>query len=621
MAGILGRSFPIRPHYADPVVAAAQADPPLVVQISVTSQALQRAQLRTVTTVRVAPPIVGAGAQPPVDGRATFIGQAIQRAKLRIPRTVVLSTGDPGAADAGAPLTARAYIVSQAAESARRLRVGRMVAASSADPAAAEIVGADPLLLGLVVSQALQSARYPRSVRQSPHLAAPTLTAAAAGPVAAGTFVSQALERARLRTVTTVQTAGPGVAAAAQPPVAFGQFAFQALERARLRTVTTVHAADAIVGEPPPAGEPPLVIQVTVTRQARYRPRIGRTVPRPHVAQPTLTAEAQPPVARGTFTLVDITRLLPLRPHLAEPIVAAEAQPPAPFGRFVFQAIERARLQRRVPAPHLAEPIVAPGGPVVEGITFVSQAVERARLQTRVPRPHVPAVNLTQPTPQPPVARGTFVFQAEQRPQVARTRSVPKPHLARPIVGAPAAPFIAPRPYVASQSTERMRIGRTTPEPHLPPRTLTPPPFRPTTFTGQAVERPHTRRSVPKPHTAKPIVGPPFHAPPATITSQARERPLRGRTCPRPHVAPANLAPPPWPPAIVVSQSLQRPHVGRMVYPLHLAPALVGAPKTGLVQFDNDRFEQRMTNDRFHGRFGHDNFEQRTRNERFRGNR
>ena len=131
-------------------------------------------------------------------------------------------------------------------------------------------------------------------------------------------------------------------------------------------------------------------------------------------------------------------RSQPFRPHLAPPIVApgGPAQIVTPVHARVFnrQALDRPyrNHQRFIPA-HLAKPVVAPGGPV-----------------------RIPAV-----------FQAKIVSQAVERPKRERLRVIP-PHLAKPVVAAAAAPTLPSPAVVVGQALQKLlerALGRVLPRP------------------------------------------------------------------------------------------------------------------------------------------------------------
>lgn len=311
--------------------------------------------------------------------------------------------------------------------------------------------------------------------------------------------------------------------------------------------------------------------------------------------------------------MAQLGRSQPFRPHLAGPLVAgAAALPVVAAGTFANQTGPRRYYERRgAPHPHLPGPIVAPGGPVVEGITSVQVRATKDRNNLwRPPRPHLAKPLLF--VPGVPLAPPTTITQAEQASRIPR-RGVPRRLaifnlLAQPSGGAP---------LPVNQRTGLFPRGQwKIVLPHLPPSPIT---FTTPVVAGQTVvlQDPAKRwyRNPPKPHLGGPIVAPgggvipaetvvyvpvtkrslqlrrcpgPHVAPPtltqpaavgpfapAVFKSQALRRPLVGRTTPRPHMAPRQLSPARFAPAVVVSQCQRRPYVGRTVPRPHQAGPVV----------------------------------------------
>jgi hypothetical protein len=343
-----------------------------------------------------------------------------------------------------------------------------------------------PVAPGTFINQAVErrTTSHYRDVAPKPHLAAPI---PGRTPVPFGTFV-YAAQRARqlIRREGRVRLPALG----SPPPVPRGTFVYQALPRTTERryrdVVSAPRLAPGIIGRPiVPAGT--FVYQAVERRtQSRYRD----IAPAPHLPRAIV---GQTPVPPGTFIYVARSARQLIRREGRVRLPSLGSPPPVPKGTFVYQAIPRTteRRYRDVPpSPHLAPP--ASGRfPVAPGI-FVGQAVQRPLTRRTVPKPHLapPIV----PAALPPVQPGTFVYQAVERRRGSRYRDVvPAPHVA---------------PYIR---------GRT--------------PVRPgTTFIYQALRRPYVGRKVPQRPVIPPVVSPfvpppPGVAPPILITQRGVTHP------------------------------------------------------------------------------------------------
>lgn len=308
---------------------------------------------------------------------------------------------------------------------------------------------------------------------------------------------------------------------------------------------------------------PPQVQEAIQSGQALRRPYIGRTVPKPHLARPVLstTFVAPPATIVSNHVLRRRRGGVPPSTILPQPTFLA---PAARYANIVsLGAVEHNRRRRSAPLTTLLPPAIVgqPPGPSIR----ISQARQRAYVGRTVPKPHLalPIVGTT------PVPAGSFLYQAIGRAYTRRT--VPKPHLA----GAALTTFVAPLGTVVTAQA----VGRSTRRPTLIRPHLAGPVLQPKgpglTVVGQALRRPYVGRTVPRPHLAGPAFAT-FVAPPATIiTDQSIARALRGRSG---HVRLPYLGSPrPVPEGTFVSQALQRPYVGRRSpKPYTLARPIVG---------------------------------------------
>lgn len=285
-------------------------------------------------------------------------------------------------------------------------------------------------------------------------------------------------------------------------------------------------------------------VKITVVK----RPKQDWNAPRPHLAKPLLFVPGLPlpgAVIKSIAVPRSHERRFTTRVHLPPPVPPPGGQPVQVLGRsglFSREAagvqwrllrthvpasivsfavpviagqtvkltgIGRMQIGRRVPGPHLAPGIVAPGGPFIAARTSVLVPVDKRSLQLyRVPEPHLPPRTLTQPAPTMPFAPTVFIGQAKPRALVGRT--IPKPHLApRTLTPSPFPPAL-----VIVQSKQRPPIGRRAPTPHVPgPVVFQPPPpmpplAPPVIINAQALKRVHIGRTTPRPHIARPLVNP-----------------------------------------------------------------------------------------------------------------
>ncbi len=570
----LGRSFPIRPHLPGPLAAPTGGYPvaPGTFVGLVPAERIRRR--RYLYAPIVAPPVVAPqGGYPVASGTFVGLGPAERIRRRRYLGTVIVAPpvlATPFIAPAativsshflrrprrGVPQTIlpppiafapfippRAFIAGQ--DAVERLRRRRFPGSTLLPP---PIRGLQPVQAGTFLYQAAERAPTRRTVPK-PHLAPPVPPFTAPQPL----VVSQARQRALLgrdgavaRTRWTAQSA----------PLAPAVIVSQAVRRPYVgRTVPKPHLAVAV---PPVVGfiAPPATV---LTDQSVQRVLSRRTVSAPHLP-PRVTTPAGP---GATIKLAVQYRALVKRegrihlPHLGAP-------PPVPVGTFVSQALRRPYVGRTVPGPHLVGAVkpstfIAPSG------LFVYQAVERSvrrrsgsvRLPTRGAR-----------TPFPP---GTFLLQAVER--APTRRSVPPPHIAPPVLPAPAIAvlivsntvFHAPGPDKRYLRVQKPRLA--------PPVTAKVPFVAPPAFViSQTLERGWESRfrTAPEPHLASPVRTP--AGPGATIKLQSLARQLRrreGRI-----LLPKLGAQPPVPDGTFVSQALRRPYVGRTVPGPHLAPVV-----------------------------------------------
>ena len=480
MAGILGRSFPIRPHLAKPIVGAAPSgEPPLVIQVSVTQIAGRSSRyFRLTPRPQYARPIVST-VQPPLVVRAlgvrvhrlrpTLFYYRVQRPRLAPP---TLQLGPP---------VARGTFVNQSLERGHFQRT----APPRPHVAPPNLTPGPPVARGTFVYQATETSRFLRSTPR-PHLAPANLTAAP--PSSADPLVIQAMftrvsrDRSLLRALPLRPHLSPPVITPYVPPAPPLHtrpviISRQAILRARFRPHAEIHMGVADPGEaeeppPEPTGDP-LLWQLMVSQAVQAARRFRVPTPRPHLAPANLSPPPRHVQARITQTN-RFLRITP-RPHLAPPIVtpyvAPETDPPLVIQISITgQAVQRSRYFRPTPRPHTAPPITTAEEEVEEvtllSSTIISQAVERSRLRRGVQRPQYARPNLTPASID--LLAGTFVYQAVERSRNLRLRNAP-------------------------------------PRPHLAPVNLAPRPFRPGTFVYTAVDRAaiFRSRSAPAPHTAR----------------------------------------------------------------------------------------------------------------------
>lgn len=203
-------------------------------------------------------------------------------------------------------------------------------------------------------------------------------------------------------------------------------------------------------------------------------------------------------------------------------------------GTRVSQALRRPQVGRTVPAPHVAKPIVAPGGPVpvprVVPVVVIRGAQVRGFYPRPAPRAHLAAANLAPPRFAPTVMVGQTVQRSFRRPS-------PGPHLAKPIV-APGGPKL-----VTSSQGVRVRSPRPTltPRPHLAPPVpaaiASTPPVARGTYTFVRGKGRNGRITLPNPviQGFPPVIGSRFYG---LAAAALRARPPR---TPAPHLAPRTL--------------------------------------------------------------------------------
>jgi hypothetical protein len=391
----------------------------------------------------------------------------------------------------------------------------------------------------------------PRPVTPPPHLAQPVISHIPPGPPAK--VIPQAIQR--------------------------GQMAF-----AERFLPFRAHVPLPVIPRGPPVAPATLVSQPRTVPfagvgQSLLRPYIGRSLPRKALTAPP-SLRSQGPGAIVVLQAVKrpyVGRTVPLRPQVARPVISL--LPPAPKATSVGQALLRPYTGRTVPRPHLAPPVaqvpfVAAKATIVSAsvsspFSGVGQALYRPYLGRSVPlHPRVAAPVISQLLP----VRKATIVSALQRPLIGRT--IPRPHLAGPIVPQPVV-FIAPLAVVVGQAIRRAQLGRTPPRPHLasPVGTSQGPGI---TAKLQSIQRALIGRGG---HIHLPPAPPRAVVRPGIFVYQAAQRELVGRTIPlRPRVAPAVISLlPPGPPALVRAQAISRALIGRGGH-VHLPPQSPGSP-------------------------------------------
>ena len=428
-----GRSFPIRAHLAQPIVGPA-AVPVSVVGVRAfgARQAIMPAAQfvrRNAPRPHVVKPIVAPGG--PVIATITKITatRVLRRPMVRV-KTPPPITGPPATPAPMAP----GKIIGQAVASPRRWWRDWDASIGVAKP----IVGAPaPTFIAsatLKLQPALRLGHFARRNPPKPHLAPAVLTAPAPGFVApAPKVVSQALLAPRrwwrdwegtFGVARPVVAPGgpvvPGITAMVQASKRLAHYARRGVPRPHLPSLL------------PQAPTAPPVASGTIVSQARLRPLVGRTIPHPHVVGPIV----------GPF----VPSIDPFRASIANAYLGF-GQTRAPTGADTFPAREL-----HAGGPYVTEASTAP--PVAPG-RIVSQSTQRPLVGRTVPRPHLAPVNLTPPTPQPPLRPGTFVSVSLLAARRAR-RGVPRPHVVSPLVGA----FVAVSPYRASVTSTYLGFGQ-----------------------------------------------------------------------------------------------------------------------------------------------------------------
>lgn len=506
----VGRSTP-GPHLA-----------PAVLQVPVlpgrfVSQAIPRALIgRTPPRPHLPQAIFGA---PPL--QSLIVLAAVRRAQYQRDAGMYVSRKR-----GGTPPLRPGTFVSQAVQRSQLLRDAPPPHVSG--PVVGIQVPSNTVHSATIVSQAIQRAYIGRQTAQAPLVSPPAQPTPALGYVVVSNDVIRPLPWSRsLRSPLHPQYARPVVPFAPVAPVARGTFVYQATERAASYVDS---GAQAFVSQA--AALPRPLFLGLVVSQAKPRALTRRAVPFAPRRARAVVPNAKPVRYIGTFVFQALRAAQlgrgPFPPkHLAGPIVGP---PPillgtTPLSTLVRQAVPRALVGRQVPAPHLARPIVP--APPVRRAFVVSQAVQRAQVG-RGPFPRQ-----TAPRPKPTqfiVTKPTIIGQAIQRNQERYLRdNVPRPHLASAVLARR-----GPGATIKLQSQARALVDRRG-RVRLPPPSL-PTPLRPAVVISQALQRPYAGRTVPKPHVAKANAQ---QARGATIVLQAIRRPYVGRTVPKPHLPPS----------------------------------------------------------------------------------
>lgn len=327
------------------------------------------------------------------------------------------------------------------------------------------------------------------------------------------------------------------------------------------------------------------VLEQNEPRHSRYE---RRGAPRAHLSGPIVTGASTPPVAvprihtfewDQSLWRTQVGRTVP-KPHLAHAVAPWLALQPVISGitRVAHTTLLRSFERRGRGQWRLPQPVVAPGGPVVPGITEILVIQSRRDHRDRVASDRRFWPTLLQPIQPALVTQGLFVTGLSSARRTFERRGAPHPHLSPPIVVPTmggAQPFpINQRSGLFSNTPILLRRYKTIPV--VAPGT---PVVPGATITLQDKWRALTGRTIPKPHTALGIVAPGHVviAASTVLLVTVNKRTLVLRNAPHPHLAPRTLIQPPstnpLPPAIIVSQSKRRPHVGRTTPHPHLPPA------------------------------------------------
>lgn len=542
--------------------------------------------------VRLAPAVLATVVVAPLPPKGTFVSQALWRPYVERQRFSAL-VAPPVLAQSP---SGYATIIGRTRRTAGWMFIGHPIVPVPVPPSENLI----PLAAtyGTYLFQALERSYTRRGPHPRPHYGRPLTTVfVPPPPVPPGTFVNQAVERSWKRVDVRTQTTGPVLGS---PPVlaslTVSNTVFHAPgpPRAYLRVQRPRLARPIVAPGTPVAFLAPAPMVVSQAMERAWGSRF-RTTPRPHLA-PRVAASAGP---GSTIKLQAISRALLARSGRVH-LPAAPGHGPVPPGAFVFQAQQRAQRGRGPnPKPHLAgaltspfvsNPPLAPGkvysvavsrsterklrdvvspaklaGPVLAapgpGATIKLQARAR-QLVRREGRVRLPGLGALRPAP-----LGTFVSQATRRPLTRRT--VPKPHLAAPLISVPTFPPNAPGTFI-SQATKRassllsrrghVRLAPPVVKPGRKPLIL---------IISQALARPYVGRRVIPAHLASPVAT--AAGPGARLYYQAVQRTLRGRSVPlRPRVAGPLVSPIPAPlvaAPIVFLQATERAYLGRKVPP------------------------------------------------------
>lgn len=156
----------------------------------------------------------------------------------------------------------------------------------------------------------------------------------------------------------------PGPAFVAPAPTVVAQ-----ARRVGVRGAPKPHLSGAVVDPNGPV-RLPRVVPFVYDQPALFRPLVGRTVPRPHLAAANLAPAPFP--AAVVVTTQTLRRTRPtLRPHLAKPVLASLAAPLSP-AVIVAQSLRRALTGRTVPRAHLVPPNLTPPVPPPVGAGLVA---------------------------------------------------------------------------------------------------------------------------------------------------------------------------------------------------------------------------------------------------------
>lgn len=330
----------------------------------------------------------------------------------------------------------------------------------------------------------------------------------------------------------------------------------------------------------PRAVQPAIVVYQAVA--SAWVQRMLRA-PAPHLAAPVISlVPPGPPPVVVTNQSVQVgqhafaARFLPFRPHIAAPIIARG--PPVRPAYIVSQAIQsnQERRYRDVVAPPKTAPYPLSVPPVFSTpIVITNQAIQRALIGLRAPAPHLPQLVGTTFIPSPAI-----VTEQAQQARAIRAASRGAVTQYSPIL-------LPPRripALIVSQAVQRAYVGRQPLRPRIAPALLASPPPGATLRYQAVLGRPHIGRKVIPPHVASPIIGAPVPKI-AALASPFVASPLqwsnRLRSLPRTLVAPP-VGPAPQLAAVVVANqvfsALPRAASTRTPIPAHTADGIVIPP-------------------------------------------